>query len=485
MKHLRKMIMMSSVLFLAIAGSQAQQTEKPNVVVIFMDDMGYGDLESYGGIGYKTPNINKMAAEGMRFTNFYTAQATCSASRAALLTGCYPNRIGIHGALSPWSPIAMDPKEETIAELLNKEGYATGMVGKWHLGDKEPFLPLQQGFDEYLGLPYSNDMWPVNYDGEPLTDTTKGRGRYPPLPLIDGKETVKIIRTLKDQSTLTSLYTDRAVQFIQRNKKKPFFLYMAPSMPHVPIAVSNKFKGKSEAGLFGDVIMELDWSVGKVLRTLDDLELSEKTLVILTSDNGPWLNYGNHAGNTGGLREGKGTSFEGGVRMPAIMRWKGKIPPGTVNNNLASTLDLLPTIALLSGANLPSKKIDGVDISSLMYNKEGANPRKHMAYYYNKNSLEAVRKGPWKLIFPHVHRTYKKNLPGYDGWPGPQPNDTIGLALYNLRTDPGETLDVQDAFPKVLIELQKIADNYRKELGDDLIGKEGSEIRSAAQVDRN
>ncbi len=473
------------ILFFLIPDSQSQETKQPNVVVIFMDDMGYGDLESYGGMQYETPHTTKMAAEGMRFTHFYAAQPVCSASRAAILTGSYANRVGIHGALSPWSTIALDPREETIADLLQKEGYATGMVGKWHLGDKEPYLPLQQGFDEYLGLPYSNDMWPVNYDGEPITDTTKGRGRYPPLPLIDGNETVKIISTLEDQSTLTTLYTERANEFIHKNQENPFFLYIAHSMPHVPLAVSDKFKGKSEYGLFGDMTMELDWSVGEILRTLDELNLSKNTLVILTSDNGPWLNYGNHAGNTGGLREGKGTSFEGGVRMPAIMRWKGKIPPGTVNNNLASTLDLLPTIVGLCDAELPSNKIDGVDISSLLFDEEDANPREHMAFYHKKNSLIAVRKGPWKLVFPHVHRTYKKNLPGYDGWPGPQPSDTTGLALYNLQMDPGETLDVKEGFSEVLHELQEIADNYRKELGDEFTGQEGTEIRPAAQVDRN
>lgn len=486
MKRSIFLVLLISALGLILAGPLAEAQQKtpdqPNVVIIFMDDMGYGDLESYGAIQYNTPHTNKMAAEGMRFTHFYAAQAVCSASRAALMTGCYPNRVGIHGALSPWSSTALHPQEETLAEVLKKKAYATGMVGKWHLGDEEPYLPLQQGFDEYLGLPYSNDMWPVNYDGKPITDSTNGRIRYPPLPLIEGNKTVKIIKTLEDQSTLTSLYTERACEFIRKNKENPFFLYVAHSMPHVPIAVSNKFKGKSKGGLYGDMMMELDWSVGEVLRTLDELNLSENTLVILTSDNGPWLNYGNHAGSTGGLREGKGTSFEGGQREACIMRWKGKIPEGVVNNKLASTIDLLPTIARLCDAELPSRKIDGVDISSLMMNEEGANPRDHFVYYYQKNSLEAVRKGPWKLVFPHVHRTYKKDLPGYDGWPGPQPNDTTQLALYNLGMDSGETLDLQDKFPEVVRELKEIADQYRKELGDDLTNQEGTERRPAAKV---
>lgn len=458
--------------------------DQPNVVIIFMDDMGYGDLESYGGMQYATPHTNKLAAEGMRFTNFYAAQAVCSASRAAILTGCYPNRIGIHGALSPWSKIALHPEEETLAEVLKKKEYHTGMVGKWHLGDKEPYLPLQQGFDEYLGLPYSNDMWPVNYDGKPITDSSHHKNRYPVLPLIDGNVKIQEIKTLIDQAGLTTLYTERACRFIRENKKNPFFLYFAHSMPHVPIAASEKFKGKSNAGLYGDVMMELDWSVGEVLRTLDELNLSENTLVILTSDNGPWLNFGNHAGSTGGLREGKGTSFEGGQREPCIMRWKGKIPAGTICHKLASTIDLLPTIAALCGATLPEKKIDGVDISSLMMYEHDANPRDHFAYYYQQNSLQAVRKGSWKLVFPHLHRTYKKNLPGYDGWPGAQPNDTTQLALYNLRMDPGETLDVQNKFPEVVAELKDIADQYRAELGDDLTNQNGSARRPSARVDR-
>jgi arylsulfatase A-like enzyme len=442
----------------------------------------YGDLESYGGMPYTTPHTTKMASEGIRFTHFYAAQATCTASRAALLTGCYPNRIGLYGALAPWSKIALNPEEETLAEILQREGYKTGMVGKWHLGSIKPYLPLQNGFDEYFGLPYSNDMWAVNYDGKPITDPSNGRIKYPPLLLIEGNETVKILKTLQDQSELTTRYTERAVEFIRNNKQDPFFLYVAHSMPHVPIAASDKFKGKSGAGLFGDVMMGLDWSVGQILKTLDELNLSENTLVIVTSDNGPWLNYGNHAGNTGGLREGKGTSWEGGVRVPAIVRWKGKIPAGTVSNKLASTIDLLPTVAEICGASLPSRKIDGVDISSLFFNEKQANPRDHFAYYYGVNNLEGVRKGNWKLVFPHRHRTYKQNPPGKDGWPGPQPVVTTDLALFNLATDPGETLDLKDEFPEVVAELEKLAEKYRKELGDDLTGHSGKERRPAASV---
>lgn len=454
----------------------------PNVVIIFMDDMGYGDLESYGGTQYHTPFTNKMASEGMRFTHFYAAQAVCSASRAALLTGCYPNRVGISGALMPRSPIAINPEEETLAELLKEQGYYTGMIGKWHLGSKVPHLPLQHGFDEYFGLPYSNDMWTVDYDGNKITDPSHRKFKNPLLPLIEGNERIKTIESLEDQAKLTTLYTERACRFIEENQEKPFFLYLAHTMPHVPIGASKKFEGKSEDGLYGDVMMELDWSVGEVLRTLDELNLSENTMVILTSDNGPWLSYGNHSGNTGGLREGKGTSWEGGVRVPFIARWKGKIPEGTISNNMAVTIDLLPTIANLCGTDLPSKKIDGIDISTLLMGDKDANPRDHFVYYYKKNSLEAIRKGAWKLAFPHEYRTYKWNIPGYDGLPGPQPNDTTGLALYNLRLDPGENLDVKDKFPEVVNELKELADRYRQELGDELTGAQGTGVRPAAQV---
>ncbi len=476
------------VLFLSFFGPRASHLkaqERPNVIIIFMDDMGYGDLESYGGFGYETPHTNKLASEGMRFTNFYAAQAVCSASRAGLLTGCYPNRIGLYAALNPSSKIALNPDEETLAEILKAEGYRTSIVGKWHLGDKVPFLPLQQGFDEYFGLPYSNDMWAVDYDGTPVTDPDHRKAWYPPLPLIEGNRVIREIKTLEDQSELTTIYTERACRFIRENSTRPFFLYMAHSMPHVPLAVSDKFAGKSEAGLYGDVMMELDWSIGEIMRTLDELNLNKKTLVVVTSDNGPWLNFGNHAGSTGGLREGKGTSFEGGQREPCIVRWEGKVPAGTISHQLASTIDLLPTIAKICGAALPAKKIDGVDISALWFGQTDVSPRKHFVYYYHKNSLEAIRKDNWKLVFPHVHRTYKKNPPGYDGWPAPQPSDTTELALFDLRTDPGETLDVQNQFPDVVRELTALADQYRRELGDDLTGHKGVARRPAAVVSRD
>lgn len=465
-----------------VAQKKSVQT-KPNVIVILMDDMGYGDLSSYNGsLLYQTPHLDKMATEGMRFTNFYVGQAVCTASRASLLTGCYPNRIGMHGVLMPWDSRALNPKEETIAKLLKNAGYYTGMVGKWHLGTKTPYLPLHYGFNEYLGLPYSNDMWPMDYDGTPITDVNNFRYRFPQLPLLEGDHVVKYIKTMDDQGELTQTYTHRACEFITKNKKRPFFLYLAHSMVHIPLAVSPAFKGKSKEGLFGDVMMEVDWSVGKMMETLKKEGIDKNTLVIFISDNGPWLNFGNHAGNTAGLREGKSTTWEGGQRVPCIMRWPGTIPAGTICNKMAAAIDLLPTLVHIGGATLPSQKIDGVNVMPLLLNEQAANPRDELVYYYQKNNLEALRKGQWKLVFPHQSRTYKNAPPGQDGFPSKFGQVKVPKALYDLRTDPGETLDVQSAHPDVVKELEIIADKYRKDLGDDLTDIPCSECRPSAMI---
>jgi arylsulfatase len=494
MYHLIRFFKRPALLFLAAGSllglfscSSQPDRQRPNVVIIFIDDQGYGDIGPNGAIDYQTPNIDRLASEGMRFTNFYAAQAVCSASRAGLLTGCYPNRIGISGALMPWAKIGISNQEMTIAQLLKQKGYATGMVGKWHLGHQKKFLPLQHGFDDYLGLPYSNDMWPVDYDGTPVTkDSPKPwKAKYPPLPVIDGNEKVEEIRTLDDQGKLTTMYTERALQFIEKHKNEPFFLYMAHSMVHVPLGVSDKFKGKSKQGLFGDVMMEIDWSVGEVMKALDKYGLRDNTLVIYTSDNGPWLNFGNHAGSTGGLREGKGTSWEGGQREPCIMRWPGVIPEGSICNKLSSTIDILPTLAAITGAKLPDHKIDGVNILSLMKGEKDANPRDVFYYYYQRNSLEAVRKGHWKLVLPHSYRSYVGVPPGRDGFPGPYAHDSTGLALYNLRRDPGERYNVIEQHPEVVREIMVEVEKAREDLGDDLTGNPGKNRRPPGRVEEN
>ena len=454
----------------------------PNIIVVFIDDMGYGDLGCYGATGYTTPNLDKMASQGVRFTNFVSAQAVCSASRAGIMTGCYPNRVGISGALMPDAKIGLNPEEETIAEILKKQNYKTAAIGKWHLGYQKEFLPLQQGFDEYLGLPYSNDMWPVGFDGLPAAPNSN-KAKYPVLPLIDGNEKIREIKTLDDQSELTTLYTERAVRFINQHKKEPFFIYMAHSMCHIPLAVSSKFKGKSSQGLFGDVIEEIDWSVGEVLKTLEQNGLTKNTLVIFTSDNGPWLNFGNHAGSAGGLKEGKGSSTEGGQREPCIMKWPGHIPEGTICNKLASTIDLLPTFAAITNSALPVKKIDGVNILPLMLGDANANPRESFLYYYRRNSLEGVRKGNWKLVLAHPGRTYHGFAPGKDGFPGgTNENFPFEEALYDMRRDPGEQYDVKEFYPEVVAELKKIADEAREDLGDDIMQKPGKNRREPGRI---
>jgi arylsulfatase A-like enzyme len=464
-----------------------EKKELPNIVLVFMDDMGYGDLSCTGAIQYKTPNLDRLATQGVRFTNFMSAQAVCSASRAGLMTGCYPNRVGISGALFPNSEIGLNLSEETIPEILKQQNYRTMAIGKWHLGDNPEFLPLKQGFDEYFGLPYSNDMWPVN-NPKVVTANNGASSKalkkdFPPLYLIKGNDNVKEIKTMDDQSELTTLYTEKAVEFINKNKKNPFFLYLANSMPHIPIAVSSKFKGKSEQGLYGDVMMEVDWSVNEILKALEANGLTKNTLVIFTSDNGPWLCYGNHAGSAGGFREGKMASYEGGQRVPCIMKWPGHIPEGTICNKLASTIDILPTLAAITNSKLPEKKIDGVNIMPLMSGDENANPRETFLYYFRRNNLEGVRKGNWKLVFAHPGTTYGGFKPGNDGASGGyNPNFQFDEELFDLRRDPGEQYNVEDLYPEVVAELKKLADEARKDLGDDLTGVKGENRRPAGTI---
>jgi len=448
--------------------------DRPNIVIIFADDQGYADVGVYGAVGFTTPHLDQFASEGMRFTSFYASQAVCSASRASLLTGSYAQRVSVRGALAPWAEVGLNPEEETIAEMLKQRGYATGVFGKWHLGHHEEFLPLQHGFDEYLGLPYSNDMWPVDYDGNPVTQGHKLN--YPPLPLLDGNRVVETIDNLTEQATLTARYTERAVAFVERHKEEPFFLYLAHSMPHVPLGVSDRFAGHSTQGMYGDVIEEIDWSVGEVLAALDRHGLADNTFVIFTSDNGPWLNYGNHSGSVGPLREGKGTAFEGGVRVPAIMRWPGKIEPGSRTDKLASTIDVLPTIAAATGGQLPTLPIDGVNLLPLLKGDSSANPRDTFFYYYG-GQLRAVREGKWKRVYQHRTRSYVGVDAGNDGHPGPYAFPTVPTALYDLEADIGETTDLSSSHPDVVQRLDSLAERARESLGDQLTQREGSDVR--------
>jgi arylsulfatase A len=469
MMHLRTAtaaVMLAIVLPL-LGGHHLQAADAPpNIVIVFTDDQGYSDLGCYGAKGIKTPNIDRMAKEGVRFTDFYVAQAVCSASRTALLTGCYPNRVGILNAQSPVSNIGLGPGERTIADLLKARGYATAIYGKWHLGHRPASLPTRHGFDEYYGLPYSNDMQP-----------TKERPRaYPPLPLYRNEE---VITKDPDQSRLTTDYTEHAVQFIVKNKDKPFFLYVPHTMPHVPLAVSAKFKGTSERGLYGDVIQELDWSVGQILKTLKENGLDDRTLVIFSSDNGPWLSYGDHGGSARPLREGKGTTWDGGVREPFVARWPGHIPAGTVCHEPAMTIDILPTVVRLTGAKLPELAIDGADIWPLLSSQPGAKNPHEAYFFYWQNHLQAIRAGRWKLHFPHTYRTLV-STGGQGGKPNAYRDDHIERALYDLQEDPGETVDLVAKHPDVVKHLEELANKARVELGDSATGQKGSGYRPPA-----
>lgn len=462
------------LLMLAVEASDSSKADAvvqrpPNVILIYADDLGYGDLGSYGAQGYRTPNLDRMAAEGIRLTNFYVATAVCSASRAALLTGAYPNRIGIKGALDHTAKIGLNPEEETIAEVLKRRNYATAIYGKWHLGHHPQFLPTRQGFDEYYGLPYSNDMWP----NHPVT-----RNYYPELPLIEGE---RVIQLNPDQSRLTTDYTARAVSFIERNRQRPFFLYLPHSMPHVPLFVSEKFKGKTAQGLYGDVIEELDWSVGEILRTVGRLGLDRQTLVIFTSDNGPWLPYGNHAGSTGGLREGKGTAWEGGVRVPFIARWPGHIPAGVVSRAPLMTVDLLPTLARLAEVQLDQNRlIDGVDSWSILAGQGRRSSATRARYFYWLNELHAVRRDKWKLHLPHPYRHLASA--GHDGQPGKDDTWQTEIALFDLDNDPAESNNVAAQYPAIVKQLMTDVEVARRDLGDSLTGRVGENVRPAAKL---
>ena len=454
----------------------AQNPSSPNIIIIFTDDQGYGDLGCYGAEGFETPNIDKMADEGMLFTDFYVSQAICSASRASLMTGSYAERVGIQGALSPWNVTGLDPSKETIAKILKRRGYTNAIFGKWHLGHREKYLPLQNGFDEYAGLICSNDMWPVDYDGKPLTGEKKSY--YPPMSFWEENQPSEKIATLSDQGQITNKITARAVDFINRNRGNPFFLYIPHPMPHQPIAASDKFLGKSELGLYGDVIMEIDWSVGEIIKALKKNNIDKNTLIIYASDNGPWLNYGEWGGSAGPLREGKGSMWEGGARVPCIMRWPGKIKPGQIIPSIAATIDILPTIAEISGEKNIKNKIDGISLVPIMDQGQRANPRNELYYYYGEK-LIAVRKGKYKLVFPHVYRSYNNVKPGENLHPGAYSQGKAGLELYDLELDMGEKIDLALDLPGVVKELQIVGEKARSVLGDKLTNRVGSESYEA------
>lgn len=453
----------------------------PNVVLIFVDDLGYGDVRPFGNPSYPTPGLDRLRREGRCLTDFSVSSAVCSASRAALLTGCYHTRVSIHGALGPNARIGLNSAETTLAELCQASGYATACIGKWHLGDAPEFLPLQNGFAEYYGLPYSNDMWPHHPELAKLPPKVAERkSRYPKLVLYEGNRVVDDDISAEDQKHLTTSYTARAVDFIERHSNQPFLLYLPHSMVHVPLFVLPENEGRSGQGLFADAMQEVDASVGKILDALDRLKLSENTLLIFTSDNGPWLSYGNHAGSAGPLREGKGTSFEGGVRVPAVVRWPGRIPPNSSCDEFAATIDLLPTIARLIGAALPAQPIDGVDISDLLFSPApGPSPHDYFFTYYAGGQLQAVRDRQYKLLLPHRYASLAGKAAGQNGSPAPYEQIDCPLSLYDLKADPGESRNLVESHPEVVARLQAAAEGARTRFGDTLTKRTGTEIRPA------
>ncbi len=455
---------------IVILGSFARAASPPNIVLIYTDDHGYADLGCYGSKRIKTPRIDRMAAEGIRFTDFYAAANVCTPSRAALLTGCYPQRIGIgeipkvEGAkpwqtrvLYPGARFGLNPDETTIAEILKSRGYATACVGKWHLGDKKPFMPLDHGFDSFFGTVYTNDT--------------------PNVGFVRGYE---FLDEKVDHTTFTDRFTDESLQFIRASSeaKKPFFLYLAHLMPHVPLAVAERFKGKSQGGLYGDVIEALDDSTGQILDLLAELKLDENTLVIFTSDNGPWLTKGEHGGSATPLRGGKGGTYEGGMRVPCIMRWKGKIPAGSTCSELATQMDLLPSLAAIASADVPTdRKIDGKDIRDLMFATPQAASPHEAFFYYNGNRLAAVRSGKWKLKIPTLLREEFSDYVKLDN-----PDTIIPRALYDLEHDPGEQKNLLGDHPDTVQRLQALIESAREDLGDSRRNITGKHVRPIGEI---
>ena len=500
-----------AILILWIAATSqsfaADQPTPPNIVLIFADDLGYSDVGCFGAKDIRTPNIDRLAAEGTRFTSFYVSQPVCTASRASLMTGCYANRVGLSGALNHTSKVGIHADEVLLPELLQQRGYATGIFGKWHLGHRPEFSPIRHGFNEFFGIPYSND-------NGPLHPVVKG---IPSLPLIDASLYVERSddnefratgggtgESDPDQSQFTRRLTERAGRFMAQHRNRPFFLYLPHIMPHVPIFASEKFKGRSARGLYGDVVEELDWSVGQVLAALKNLQLEDNTLVIFTSDNGPFLSYGEHAGSATPFREGKLTTFEGGVRTPCLMRWPKKIPAGRTCDEPVASIDLLPTLAKLVGTPLPKQPIDGLDVWPILSGQPNARTPHESLLFFSGDELQAIRSGDWKLHFAHDYLTVA-GPPGRAGKPAnfekmqPKSIEESGIrgiasrhgyevrrierSLFNLKDDPGESRNVVDHHADVVRRLESLAEKARADLGDSLTNRRGSGVRAAGRVE--
>jgi arylsulfatase A-like enzyme len=473
-------------MFLLLLTSNAWADDRPNIVLIVADDMGYSDFGLQGADGFSTPHLDRLAIEGTRFTRFYVPQAVCTASRSALMTGCYPNRIGMHGAYNHTSRDGIADEEWLLPEMLKDVGYVTAGMGKWHLGTRMKFHPMRHGFDEWHGIPYSND----NSKYHPSL-----AAEMPPLPFYDGE---KITEYDPDQSQFTQRFTQQAIDFIERSVSKPFFLYLPHVMPHVPIFASEKYVGRSQRGLYGDVMQELDESVGQILDTLARLKLEDKTLVIFMSDNGPFLSYGEHAGSAKPLREGKLTTFEGGVRVPCLVRWTGKIPAGRVSDEPFMGIDWLPTLTEIVGGKTSTLKTDGRSVKKLLLDEANATSPHEALFYFSGTALQAISSGPWKLHFAHPYIT-PAGEPGRNGKPSNWGNmaptsitqsgvegiatrhgyriEQLEQSLFHLIDDPGETHNLASQHPDVVASLNALADLARKELGDSLQSIQGSGLR--------
>ncbi len=473
---MKNIILTITALFLlSIVGcSESRKSEKqPNIIIIFNDDQGYQDLGCYGSPNILTPRVDQLAKEGMRFTDFYVASPVCSSSRAALLSGCYPQKVGVEGVFWPNTGNGFNPKNVTIAEVLKEVGYSTAAIGKWHLGDQKKYLPTNQGFESYYGIPYSNDMYAAkdmdysesclfreDYSTEKIKEAFNGElwGGQPKslkdkVPLMRNEECIEFPC---DQTTITRRYTDESINFIDESVKKgkPFFLYLANTMPHIPLFASEEFKGKSERGIYGDVIEEIDYNTGRILDQLNKLNIKENTIVIFTSDNGPWLAVGaENSGSALPLFEGKFTCFEGGMRVPFIIRWPAKIPAGSTCSELAATIDLLPTLANIAGATLPERELDGKDIINLWTAKEEAKTS-HEYYFYAHNSGKAVRSGDWKY-----HKTENFDVKS-------TARETEGPTLYNLKNDIGESHNVIDQYPEIAQRLAYALEEHLQKISE-------------------
>ena len=445
---------------------------KPNIVFILTDDLGYADLSSYGSQFINTPHLDDMASDGAKLTSYYSSQAVCSASRAAILTGAYSNRIGINGAFGPKSNKGINQKELLISEMLKENGYKTGIFGKWHLGDADIFLPTRHGFDEFFGILFSNDMWPFHPEIP---------NAFPDDLLLYKNENP--IETLIDQSDLTKRITDESIRFINENKNNPFFLYIPHPQPHVPLFASKQFKDSTGNGLYADVITEIDFSVGRVLKALEDNGLSENTIVVFTSDNGPWLSYGDHAGSSGIYREGKGTAWEGGQRVPCIVKYPKKIKSGLVIDEPLMGIDWLPTFANVTNSRMSSNKIDGKNIWPLLISKTIKSPHEALYFYYKSNELHAVRSGDWKLYFPRSYRSLNGRNGGKDGIPVKYDQNIVyEKELYNLKDDPRELNNIIKDHSNIVIKLEEMGNNARNDLGDKLTNVEGTGRREVGII---